>query len=204
LRPRRAAPQHFAPGIPWWFFGYTSGPPPDVSAGGFRYDPARMPAMMVSEKLSRLDAAVIHWMNDHGRRFLRLALAVIFIWFGALKLFAIGPADDLVRRTVYWVNPDSFLPLLGAWEMLIGLCFLLRPLLRLGLLLLLFQLPGTFLPLVLLPEVCFVQAPWVLTMEGQYIVKNLLIIGAALVIGGSMRTLGESPRGPGAHPAAGR
>jgi uncharacterized membrane protein YkgB len=132
------------------------------------------------------DRSVSAWMDRHGRRLLRYAIAVIFIWFGALKPFAQSPADQLVRRTVYWFNPDVFIPILGIWEVLIGICFLFHPLLRMGILLLCLQLPGTFLPLVLLPEVCFGPYPWILTMEGQYIVKNLLIISAALVVGGTV------------------
>ena len=58
---------------------------------------------------------------------------------------------------------------------------------RLSLLLLIFQMPGTFLPLVLLPEVCFTYFPIGLTLEGQYIFKNLIIISAALTIAGSIR-----------------
>jgi uncharacterized membrane protein YkgB len=145
-----------------------------------------------TEKLKRLDARLIAWMRDHGLGFLSIALGVIFIWFGALKIFSSSPADDLVRRTVYWFDPDIFIPVLGVWEVVIGACLLFRPLIRLGLLLLFFQLPGTFLPLLLLPEVCFAGFPFNLTMEGQYIVKNLLIIGAALVVGGSMRTMRTS------------
>jgi uncharacterized membrane protein YkgB len=145
-----------------------------------------------TEKLKRLDARLIVWMRDHGLGFLSIALGVIFIWFGALKIFSSSPADNLVRRTVYWFDPDIFIPVLGVWEVVIGACLLFRPLIRLGLLLLLFQLPGTFLPLLLLPEVCFAGFPFNLTMEGQYIVKNLLIIGAALVVGGSMRTMRAS------------
>lgn len=60
---------------------------------------------------------------------------------------------------------------------------LLKPLHRPGLFLLALQMPGTFLPLVLLPEVCFVNFPFDLTLEGQYIVKNLVLIGAGLVVG---------------------
>jgi uncharacterized membrane protein YkgB len=126
-------------------------------------------------------------MLRKGFGFLRFALGLIFIWFGLLKVFAASPADDLVRRTVYWMEPDKFLPVLGWWETAIGICLLARPLNRLGLLLLAVQLPGTFLPLFLLPEVCFVRFPFELTMEGQYIIKNLLIIGAALVVGGTVR-----------------
>ena len=140
----------------------------------------------------RRDRAVSGWMNHYGRFLLRLAVAVIFVWFGALKIFQASPADDLVRRTIYWLRPDVFIPILGGWEVVIGLCLFFRRTLRLGLLLLALQLPGTFLPLVVLPEVCFVKFPFVLTMEGQYIVKNLLIIGAALVVGGTI----NPPRDP--------
>jgi uncharacterized membrane protein YkgB len=143
--------------------------------------------------LRALDGKAIEWMRQHGVPMLQLALAVIFIWFGALKTFSTSPADDIVRRTVYWFSPDVFIPLLGIWEMAIGVCLLFRPLLRAGLLLLFFQLPGTFLPLIVLPKVCFVQFPFGLTMEGQYIVKNLLIIGAAIVVGGSMHVMKTPP-----------
>ena len=62
-----------------------------------------------------------------------------------------------------------------------------RPLIRISIFLLFLQMPGTFLPLVLLPEVCFTDFPYGLTLEGQYIVKNLIIISSALVIGGTVR-----------------
>nr|WP_217494444.1 hypothetical protein [Nibricoccus aquaticus] len=143
--------------------------------------------------LRAVDGKVIDWMRRHGVPMLQIALAVIFVWFGALKTFGASPADDIVRRTVYWFSPDVFVPLLGIWEMVIGVCLLFRPLLRVGLLLLFLQLPGTFLPLIVLPKVCFTQFPFGLTMEGQYIVKNLLIIGAALVVGGSMHALKMRP-----------
>ena len=132
------------------------------------------------------DEAVSTWMNLHGRRILRYTLAIIFIWFGALKPLEASPANDLVRRTIYWLPPDVFLPVLGWWEVAIGVCLLFRPLLRVGLLLLFLQMPGTFLPFLIVPERCFERFPFVLTMEGQYIVKNLVLIGAALVVGGTI------------------
>ena len=70
---------------------------------------------------------------------------------------------------------------------LVGVGLLYRPLLRLALLLLFLQMPGTALPLVLLPEICFTDFPHALTLEGQYIIKNLILISAALVIGGTVR-----------------
>jgi uncharacterized membrane protein YkgB len=94
----------------------------------------------------------------------------------------LSPAYDLVAATIYWLTPEIIVPLLGLWEIAIGVAFLIPALTRVGIILLAFQMPGTFLPLVLLPEICFEVFPFVLTLEGQYIVKNLIIIGSALVI----------------------
>lgn len=135
-----------------------------------------------------VDLAIVRWMNRHGHFFLRGSMGIIFVWFGLLKAFGQSPVNDLVARTVYWFDPDVFIPILGGWETAIGVCFLFHPLIRAGILLLFLQIGGTFLPLIILPEVCFQSGnPLILTMEGQYIVKNLLIISAAIVIGGTAR-----------------
>ncbi|WP_255193391.1 hypothetical protein [Natronobeatus ordinarius] len=139
-------------------------------------------------RVDELDAAIAAWMDRWGIPVLRVAVAIVFIWFGALKIVGDSPAAELVAATVYVVPPDLFVPVLGVWEVLIGLSLLYRSLIRLGILLLFLQLPGTFLPIVLLPDVVFHVFPYALTVEGQYIVKNLVIIGAALVIGSTVRS----------------
>jgi len=126
-------------------------------------------------------------MDRLGVPMLRVAIGVVFVWFGGLKLIGVSPAADLVAATVYVVPAGLFVPVLGVWEIAIGLCLLYRPLIRVGILLLFLQMPGTFLPIVLLPDVVFTTFPYGLTVEGQYIVKNLVIIGAALVVGGTVR-----------------
>ena len=138
-------------------------------------------------KLDSIDRHIAGWMEQYGYLILRISIAIVFIWFGGLKPLGISPAESLVRGTVYWVDPDIFVPLLGWWEVAIGVTLLFRPLVRIAILLLFLQIPGTFLPLVLLPEVTFTHFPYGLTTEGQYIIKNLVIIGAALVIGGTVR-----------------
>ncbi len=140
------------------------------------------------ERIDELDATIAATMDRWGIPVLRVAVAIVFIWFGALKVLGDSPAAELVAATVYVVPPDLFVPVLGIWEILIGVCLLYRPLIRLGILLLFLQLPGTFLPIVLLPDVVFYVFPYALTVEGQYIVKNLVIIGAALVIGSTVRS----------------
>ena len=143
----------------------------------------------MTDQLDSLDLRIASWMSRHGVRLLRMALGVVFIWFGALKLVpGLSPAEVLVANTVVWFDPVWFVPLLGVWEVLIGVGLLIRPAIRGALLLLALQMPGTFMPLILLPEVCFTAFPYGLTLEGQYIIKNLVIITAALVVGGTVRT----------------
>ena len=138
--------------------------------------------------LDKTDRRIAETMAKYGPLLLRISLGVIFIWFGALKLFdGLSPAEELVKRTVYWISPEVFFPILGLWEVLIGAGLLIRPLIRAALLLLFLQMPGTFLPLILLPDVCFTAFPFGLTLEGQYIIKNLILISAALVVGGTVR-----------------
>lgn len=139
------------------------------------------------EKLNTIDLTIATWMYRNGRIFLRYSLALIFIWFGLLKPFGLSPAADLVAKTVYFMPSEIFIPILGWWEVLIGVCLLWRPLIRIAIFLLYLQMGGTFLPLVLLPEVCYTKFPFALTLEGQYIIKNLIIISSGLVIGGSVR-----------------
>lgn len=135
----------------------------------------------------RIDRQVAGWMQEYGIILLRFALGVIFIWYGGLKVLGMSPAADLVAKTVYWVPPEYFIPFLGWWEVLIGISMLVRPLIRLSILLLFIQLPGTMLPLILLPDVVFTHPPIGLTLEGQYIIKNLVLISAAIVVGGTVR-----------------
>jgi uncharacterized membrane protein YkgB len=141
----------------------------------------------VRDAVDDTDRAITDYMNRFGVVVLRAALGVVFVWFGGLKVVGGSPAADLVANTVYLLQPDVFVPILGVWEVLIGVCLLYRPLIRLGIFLLFVQMPGTFLPLVLLPDVVFTTFPFGLTVEGQYILKNLVIIGAALVVGGTVR-----------------
>jgi uncharacterized membrane protein YkgB len=141
--------------------------------------------------IKELDRALIETLNRISLPVLRISLGIIFIWFGALKPLGNSPANDVITKTVYWFDPDIFIPILGVWEIVIGLCLLYAPFIRAGLFLLALQMPGTFLPLVLLPEVCFVNFPFDLTLEGQYIIKNLVLIGAAIVVGSRLVPLAE-------------
>jgi len=139
-------------------------------------------------RFDRIDRQITVWMARYGMTIMRVGLGVVFFWFGALKLVpGLSPAEDLVRNTTYFVNPDWFIPVLALWEMAIGLGLMFGMFMRLTLLLLFLQMPGTALPLVVLPEAVWTQFPYGLTLEGQYIIKNLVLIGAGFVLGGPVR-----------------
>ena len=135
----------------------------------------------------RLDARMIAFMSASGVHVVRIALAAVFIWFGLLKVIGKSPVADLVARTVYWVSPEFFVPFLGLWEVTIGLGLLFAVALRLTLFLFWMQLAGTFLVLVLRPDIAFQQGhPLLLTTEGEFVIKNLVLIAAGLVVGGTV------------------
>jgi len=140
-------------------------------------------------RFDQVDRAITTWMARNGLTILRIALGIVFFWFGALKLFPdLSPAEDLVRQsTGRFVDPDWFLTVLAIWEMAIGLGLIFGKLMRITLLLLFLQMPGTMLPLVVMPDAVWTRFPFGLTLEGQYIVKNLVLIGAGIVLGGTVR-----------------
>lgn len=156
----------------------------------------------LADRIDAMDRRIAAFMRTWGTRALRLSLAVIFIWFGLLKPLGLSSADALVRATTAWMpllDPGQWVSLVGWWEVAIGVTFLFRRTLRIAIALLALQMVGTFMPLFLLPEVTFQagHAPYAPTLEGQYIVKNLLIISAALVVGGTVRReSAEGPTGP--------
>jgi uncharacterized membrane protein YkgB len=115
---------------------------------------------------------------------MRIALAIVYIWFGALKIIGLSPAGDLVEETVFWFKPDIFIPVLGIGELVIGLGLLVKRFVPFTIILLLLHMVATIFPLFLLTEACFDAFPYRPTLVGQYIIKNLVLVAGALVIVG--------------------
>jgi uncharacterized membrane protein YkgB len=141
----------------------------------------------------RVDRRITEWMADHGLTLLRFALGIVFFWFGALKLFpGLSPAENLAGRTIealtLGVVPTGVaLPVLAVWEMAIGVGLFLGRWMRVTLLLLFVQMLGTITPLFLFPAETWVIFPFVPTLEGQYIIKNVVLVSAAIVLGATVR-----------------
>ena len=141
----------------------------------------------------RTDRRLTRWMAREGPLLLRISLGIVFLWFGALKFFPdLSPAQDLAIRTMHALSfgrvpPSVTLPVLAGWECLIGLGLLTGRLLRVTLLLMFVQMLGTITPVFLFPSEVFVRIPYAPTLEGQYIIKNLVLISAGVVIGATVR-----------------
>jgi uncharacterized membrane protein YphA (DoxX/SURF4 family) len=150
--------------------------------------------MKTHEKtLGKIDSALIGWMNKNGISLLRISIGLIFFWFGILKFFeGLSPAEDLATRTISAITfnlvPDKVIIYgLAAWEVLIGVGLIFNIFMRVTLFLLFLQMLGTFFPLFLFPGEIFHVFPVSLTLEGQYIIKNIVIISGGIVLGSTLR-----------------
>ena len=144
-------------------------------------------------RFEAFDARLTRWTARHAITMVRVSIAVIFLWFGVLKFFpGLSPAEDLAARTIGALSfgrmpPSVSLPLLAALETTIGLGLLSGRFLRVTLLLLLLQMMGTVTPLVLFPHETFTVFPIAPTLEGQYILKNIVLVSAAILLGSTVR-----------------
>jgi uncharacterized membrane protein YkgB len=142
---------------------------------------------------NRIDPLITGFMARYSITLLRVSLGINFFWFGVLKFFPnLSPAQGLAAKTIETlsfglVGSEISVPLLALWECLIGLGLITGKFLRITLLLLFLQMAGTMTPLILFPEETFVRFPYAPTLEGQYIIKNLVLISAGLVVGATVR-----------------
>lgn len=149
--------------------------------------------MNVKQLFHQTDEAITVWMARYGVRLLRVSLGIVFLWFGVLKFFpGLSPAQALATDTIALltfgvVTPGVSLPVLAAWETLIGLGLITGRYMRVTLLLLFGQMLGTITPLFLFPDASFTVFPIAPTLEGQYIIKNLVLVSAGIVIGATVR-----------------
>jgi len=147
----------------------------------------------VPAPIEPIDVRITATLARFGIPVVRVALGVVFLWFGILKFFpGVSPAETLAARTIEQltlgaVKPALSLPVLAAWESAIGIGLILNRGMRGVLFLLAVQMLGTFTPLLLFPAETFTVWPVVPTLEGQYIIKNIVLIGAAMVVGATVR-----------------
>lgn len=149
--------------------------------------------MMEGERFRELDIRLTTWMARNGIFILRISIGIIFTWFGILKFFpSLSPAESLAGKTIEilsfgLVESRAGVIILAVWETIIGLGFIVGKYLREIILLLFVQMMGTLAPVFLFPEDVFRKIPFILTLEGQYIVKNMVVISGGIVVGATVR-----------------
>ena len=142
---------------------------------------------------TQADQKITAFMSRYGILFLRISLGIVFLWFGFLKFFpGLSPAQALSTRTIEKLTfgilkPNVSIIILAVWETLIGIGLISGKFLRATLFLLFAQMMGTMTPLILFPVETFTKIPYAPTLEGQYIIKNLVLISAGLVVGATVR-----------------
>jgi uncharacterized membrane protein YphA (DoxX/SURF4 family) len=159
-------------------------------------------------QFDHLDETITDMLARYGIVVLRVGLGIIFFWFGVLKFFpGLSPAQELATRTIdvmtFGLVPSQIaIPVLATWECLIGLGLITGKYLRITLLLLVLQMLGTVTPVVFFPNEVFTRIPYAPTLEGQYIIKNIVLVAAGLVIGATVRGgyLESNTRAPAWHP----
>jgi len=141
-------------------------------------------------ELERIDSKIIHFLRRISLHLARFAIFLVFFWFGLLKVIGASPASPMVlglmHKTLPFMEPNAFLIGFGIFEMIIGLTFLIPHLERLAIALLIPHLISTILPLFLMTSLTW-SGFFIPTMEGQYIIKNILIIALAISIAAELR-----------------
>jgi uncharacterized membrane protein YkgB len=134
------------------------------------------------------DRVAARFLKRHSVDILRVALAIVFLWFGALKMLNLSPVGQIVKETVFFLPGDTFSFVLGLWEIVIGLGLLIQVAPRATLVLFWLQMGGTFMTLAVLPELAFQGGnPLLPSVLGEFVVKNIVLISAGLVIGANIR-----------------
>ncbi|MCX6140406.1 MAG: hypothetical protein NTX15_06185 [Candidatus Kapabacteria bacterium] len=110
--------------------------------------------------------------------FLRWSFAIVYVWFGALKLVDLSPAHDLVELTLSWMSISTIVTVLGVCEVILGVMFLIPQLTKITLVLFAIHMAGTFIPIVGGFVVAYTAVPYGLTLVGQYVIKNLVFLAA--------------------------
>ncbi|ELR68359.1 hypothetical protein C900_00458 [Fulvivirga imtechensis AK7] len=136
----------------------------------------------------KAEKSLVKWLEKYALILLRMAIGIIYLWFGALKFFPeVSPAETLALDTIRILSLGMLadqvsIVMLAVWECLIGIALIFNIKLRTTLVLLLLHMAGTLTPFVLFPEMTFGGEPYTFTLFGQYIMKNVVIITAALVV----------------------
>ena len=140
----------------------------------------------MNNKIESFDSSVITFLRKYGDTISRIALFIIFFWFGILKVFLLSPAGPLVigllkATFLGWIDPNTFVILFGIFEVVLGILILVPKLERITFALLLIHLFTTIMPLYIIPHEVW-DGIFVPNLVGQYIIKNVALLSLGLML----------------------
>lgn len=131
------------------------------------------------------ERVIIPFIRRYYLWFARFSLFIVYFYFGAIKIFSTSPAAPLVyalqEKTIPFIPFQPFYMGFSMFEMLIGVLFLIPRFTKLVFVLFIIHMTTTMMPLVILPSYTW-QSAFVPTLDGQYMIKNLILIALACSI----------------------
>jgi uncharacterized membrane protein YkgB len=124
-------------------------------------------------------SSTLRWLHQHSLFLIRITIGIVFLWFGLLKVFNVSPLIPVLKQTYSFFPFPAFSIFVGVWEIIIGLGFIFNLYLNATLILLWLQMGGIFISVLLNPSIFFDGNPFFLTTQGEFLVKNFIIIAAS-------------------------
>ena len=113
---------------------------------------------------------------------LRISLAGVFFWFGMLNVAGSSRVVGLLRSSLAFLASAPYLELLGAGEIAIALGLLVPRFSRVAAALMIMHLLCTLSLVFISPSLVFAPSFPVLTMQGEFLAKNLVLISAGMTL----------------------
>ncbi|MEK7514788.1 MAG: DoxX family membrane protein [Patescibacteria group bacterium] len=135
--------------------------------------------------LQSIDAQILQWLQRYGVSLLRISLGIVFLWFGLLKVLGMSPVGYVVQSAYTLLPLEQFLVILGLFEIVVGIGLLTKRALRFVFALLWIEMLGTFIALASAPALFMRESLFALTVEGEFVIKNLVLVAASMVVAGA-------------------
>lgn len=139
---------------------------------------------MIKKTKTLFDRHIGKKVRSHAIQILRVSLGIVFLWFGALKIIGESPVAYLIENTCFFLPFPLSIIAIGIWESLIGICLIFKIFLRSVIVSLWAQMFGIFFCTIFNPALFFNGNPFLLTLEGEFVVKNFVFIAAGIVLAG--------------------
>ncbi|WP_316504451.1 DUF417 family protein [Nitrosopumilus sp.] len=140
-------------------------------------------AYQIPHSYDAVDHQLISFVNRYGLNILRLSLATVFLWFGLLKVLNVSPVTPLAEDLIPGITTGTFVFALGIMEIGVGMSLVFKKLLKVSIAIMVTHLASTFSLLITLQETMINDSnPFLLTLEGEFIIKNLVLIAGALAV----------------------